>query len=144
MSAITASAPAPAVRRHHVLLAVFVGGAIGTLGRAAMSRLLVHGPASWPWSTFTVNMVACLLLGWWATRVLRSPDIDPRIRPLLATGICGGLSTFATLQVELVRMLQHHAWGLAVAYEVVTIAGGLASIMLGRAAAIAVQERAAP
>ena len=35
-------------------------------------------------------------------------------RPLLGTGLCGGLTTFSTMQVETLKMIEHRHWGLAV------------------------------
>jgi CrcB protein len=129
------------VRRHHVLITVFLGGALGTLARAGLSTSVQHAPDQWPWATFIVNAVGALLLGWWSTRLMRSPDVDPRLRPFLATGICGGLTTFSTMQIELVLMLNAHAYLLAVIYGVVMIVIGLAAVVLGQQAAHALHQR---
>ncbi len=132
----TPATPTPAPARAQVVAAVFLGGALGTLGRAVLAEALPHDdPASWPWSTFAVNLVGALLLGWWSTRLARDPDADPRARPFLATGVCGGLTTFSTLGVELVGMGRADAWGTAAAYATASIVLGLLAVVAGRAAA---------
>jgi CrcB protein len=130
-----ADPPTVAAHRGQTLLAVFAGGALGTLARAALTRGLPHDPGAWPWSTFAVNLLGAFLLGWWATRLLRSPGADPRARPFLATGVCGGLTTFSTLQLELVDLLRDGAPGLAVAYATASVVLGLAAVLAGRTAA---------
>jgi CrcB protein len=128
--------PVRTAARAHVLVAVFLGGMLGTLGRAGLAEAIPHDdPSSWPWATFAVNLVGAFLLGWWATRVVRSPDVDPRLRPFLATGLCGGLTTFSTLQLELVQMVRAEAWGTAAAYVVGSVVLGLSAVLAGRAAA---------
>jgi CrcB protein len=107
--------------------AVFVGGGCGTLARAGMETALPHSATAWPWATFTVNVVACLVLGYVVTRLAPS---SPH-RPLLATGLCGGLSTFSTMQVELLSMLDGHAYGIAAGYAAGSIAAGYVGILLG-------------
>jgi CrcB protein len=52
-------------------------------------------------------------------------------RPLLGTGICGGLSTFSAFQLELLHMLDHGEVLLAVAYASGSIAAGFAGVMIG-------------
>jgi CrcB protein len=126
---------AVAVTRGQTLLAVFAGGALGTLARAALAHGVPHDPGAWPWATFVVNLLGAFLLGWWATRILRAPDADPRARPFLATGVCGGLTTFSTLQLELVALLRDGAPGLAVAYATASVVLGLAAVLAGRSAA---------
>jgi CrcB protein len=121
--------------RGQTLLAVFAGGALGTLTRAVLAHGLPHDPGAWPWATFAVNLLGAFLLGWWATRLLRAPDADPRARPFLATGVCGGLTTFSTLQLELVTLLRDGDLGLAVAYATASIVLGLGAVLGGRAAA---------
>jgi len=128
-------APARGARRHHVLLAVVAGGAVGAPARAIVETHLAHDVGAWPWATLSVNVAGTLLLGWWSTRLPRSTDIDPRLHPFLATGICGGLTTFSTMQLELLEMLDRRALGLAVAYLAASVLAGAASILAGRAAA---------
>ena len=52
-------------------------------------------------------------------------------RAFLATGVCGSLSTFSTLMVELVGMADRSRWALACGYGAASIAGGLIAVTLG-------------
>jgi len=82
----------------------------------------------WPWPTFVVNIVGCFLLGYFATRLQERLPLSSYRRPLLGTGVCGGLTTFSTMQVELLRMLQSHDYTLAVAYAAASVVGGYLAI----------------
>ena len=115
------------------LAAVFVGGALGTLARAALETLAAPDPGRWPWPTFIVNIVGAFLLGYFATRLLERLPVSSYRRPLLGTGLCGGLTTFSTMQVETVKMLEHHHYGLAVGYTVASIAAGLLAVYIATA-----------
>ncbi|WP_044519340.1 fluoride efflux transporter CrcB, partial [Mycolicibacterium septicum] len=95
------------------LAAVFVGGALGTLARAGLAVLAAPQPGHWPWPTFIVNIVGAFLLGYFTTRLLERLPVSSYRRPLLGTGVCGGLTTFSTMQVETVTMLEHGNWALA-------------------------------
>ena len=132
----------PTLRRTRVVLprpdrremaAVFAGGARGTLARAALAEAFPHSATAWPWPTFAVNIVAALLLGYFVTRLQERLPLSSYRRPLLGTGLCGGLSTFSTMQLEIVRMLDAHAWGLAAGYAAASIAAGYAAIQLSTA-----------
>ncbi|HME48248.1 fluoride efflux transporter CrcB [Mycobacterium sp.] len=115
------------------LAAVFAGGALGTVARAALSTLAGADPARWPWPTFTVNIVGAFLLGYFTTRLLERLPLSSYRRPLLGTGLCGGLTTFSTMQVETLRMLQHHHYGLAAGYIAASIVAGLIAVYLATA-----------
>ncbi len=115
------------------LAAVFVGGAIGTLARAGLETLAASDPGRWPWPTFVVNIVGAFLLGYFATRLLERLPVSSYRRPLLGTGLCGGLTTFSTMQVETIKMLEHHRYGLAVGYTVASIAAGLVAVYVATA-----------
>ena len=112
------------------LAAVFAGGALGALARAALNALLVHDPGRWPWSTFIVNIVGAFLVGYFTTRLLERLPLSSYRRPLLGTGFCGGLTTFSTMQVESLRMIEHGHWVLAASYTAVSIALGLLAVHL--------------
>lgn len=110
------------------LAAVFAGGALGSLARAGLGTLAAGDPASWPWPTFTVNIVGAFLLGYFTTRLLERLPLSSYRRPLLGTGLCGGLTTFSTMQVETVHMLEHGHWALAAGYTLASIVLGLLAV----------------
>ena len=122
--------------------AVFAGGALGTLARAALAAAFPHSATAWPWPTFAVNVVAAFLLGYFVTRLQERLPLSSYRRPLLGTGLCGGLSTFSTMQLEIVKMLDAHAWGLAVGYTAASVAAGYAAIQLSTAIVRRVRVRA--
>ena len=110
------------------LAAVFIGGALGTVARAALEMLAAPDPGRWPWPTFVVNIVGAFLLGYFTTRLLERLPVSSYRRPLLGTGLCGGLTTFSTMQVEILGMLEHSHYGLAIGYTAVSIAAGLVAL----------------
>jgi CrcB protein len=112
------------------LAAVFVGGALGTLARAALSTVVMREPAGWPWATFIVNIVGAFLVGYFTTRLLERLPLSSYRRPLLGTGLCGGLTTFSTMQVETVTMIEHGQWAKAAAYTTISIVLGLLAVHL--------------
>jgi fluoride exporter len=122
--------------------AIFAGGALGTLARAGLAEAFPHPATAWPWPTFTVNIAAAFLLGYFVTRLQERLPLSSYRRPLLGTGLCGGLSTFSTMQVEILKMIEAHAWGLAVAYAAASIAAGYAAIYLATAIVRRVRVRA--
>jgi CrcB protein len=118
---------------HRELAAVFVGGALGTAVRTALSSVMVADPTRWPWPTFAVNIAGAFLVGYFTTRLLERLPLSSYRRPLLGTGLCGGLTTFSTMQVETLRMIEHHRVGLAAGYTAASIALGLLAVYLATA-----------
>ena len=115
------------------LAAIFAGGALGTLARATLNTLTVGDPARWPWATFTVNIVGAFLVGYFTTRLLERLPLSSYRRPLLGTGLCGGLTTFSTMQVETLKMIEHHHYGLAAGYTCASIVFGFLAVYLATA-----------
>jgi fluoride exporter len=114
--------------------AIYAGGVIGALARVGLAEALPHGAEAWPWATFIVNMVGAALLGWFVTRLGERLPPSTYRRPFLGTGICGALTTFSTLQLELFKLLEHGCVGLAVGYAAATLVGGFACVHLGTVA----------
>ncbi|TMS51863.1 fluoride efflux transporter CrcB [Mycobacterium sp. DBP42] len=112
------------------LAAVFVGGALGTLARAGLAVLGAHNPHQWPWPTFIVNVVGAFLLGYFTTRLLERLPVSNYRRPLWGTGLCGGLTTFSTMQVETITMIEHGHWALAAGYTAASIAAGVVAVAI--------------
>jgi fluoride exporter len=72
------------------LIAIFVGGAFGTLVRAALEQAVSVDAPAWPWTTLAINVAGAFLLGYFATRLQERLPLSSYRRPLLATGLCGG------------------------------------------------------
>ena len=112
------------------LAAIFVGGCVGTVARGLLARAWETHPGTWPWATFAVNLFGAFLLGYLVTRLQERLPLSAYRRPFLGTGLCGALTTFSTMQIELVRMLENGASGLAVAYAAASIAAGFLMVAL--------------
>jgi fluoride exporter len=110
------------------IAAVFVGGFIGTVARAGLADVLPASPGHWPWATFLVNIAGAFLLGYFTTRLQERLPLSSYRRPLLGTGLCGGLTTFSTMQLELLHMLDEDELGLAAAYALVSVIVGFLAV----------------
>jgi fluoride exporter len=110
------------------IAAVFVGGFIGTVARAGLADVLPASPGQWPWATFLVNIAGAFLLGYFTTRLQERLPLSSYRRPLLGTGLCGGLTTFSTMQLELLHMLDEDELGLAAAYALVSVIVGFLAV----------------
>jgi fluoride exporter len=110
--------------------AIFLGGALGALLRAGLAEAFPVSGGGWPWATFLVNVVGAALLGYWFTTLSHSSYR----RPLLTTGFCGALTTFSTVQVELLEMIDAGRFALAIAYVALSIAVGLLAAQAGTVA----------
>ena len=120
---------APRIDRRE-LAAIFAGGFLGALARAALAKGVQTSPYGWPWATFAVNLAGAALLGYFITRLQERLPPSLYRRAFLGTGVCGALTTFSTVMVELVRMLEGGRVLLAGAYACASLAGGLAAVFL--------------
>src|SRR3954447_10695084 len=110
------------------IAAIFVGGFVGAVARAELDTQLASGGARWPWATFVVNIGGAFLLGWFVTRLHERLPLSAYRRPFLGTGLCGALTTFSTMQLELLRMLDGSHVGLAAAYAAASLAVGFVAV----------------
>jgi fluoride exporter len=115
------------------LAAIFAGGAVGALARAALVEWLPPHAGRWPWATFAVNVAGAFLLGYFATRLQERLPLSAYKRPLLGTGLCGALTTFSTMQLEMVRMLDRGSLALALGYAGASVVAGFAAVWIATA-----------
>jgi CrcB protein len=113
---------------HRELGAIFVGGFVGAVARAAIVEAFPHESGQWPWATFTVNVAGAVLLGYFTTRLQERLPLSSYRRPLLGTRLCGALTTFSTMQIELLEMLDGDRIGLAIAYAAISVGAGLFAV----------------
>jgi CrcB protein len=112
------------------LIAIYIGGVLGALARVGLAEATPHAPGGWPWGTFAVNMVGALLLGYFFARLGDHPE-DSLAHPFLSTGICGTLTTFSTLQLELFEMVDGGHLGRASVYLGATLVAGFLCVRAG-------------
>ena len=130
--------PAVAHAQPFLLCLVAIGGASGTAARYGVSLALPSVTGHWPTGSFVVNMAGALVLGALLEGLARrGPDIGRRqaARLLVGVGFCGALTTFSTLAVEADLLVRSNDGGLALAYGVGSVLGGLGATAIGITAA---------
>lgn len=110
--------------------AIFAGGMAGALARVWVSRQFTSTAPHWPWATFLINIAGSIALAYAVTRLQERLPQSTYRRPFLGTGFCGAFTTFSTMHVEIVEMLNAHRYGLAVSYSAASIVAGYLAIWL--------------
>ncbi|MDR5171157.1 fluoride efflux transporter CrcB [Methylobacillus flagellatus] len=115
------------------VMLVALGGAIGSVARFKLSGLVLRYSLDWrfPFPTFTVNIIGCLVIGILAGLASREGFISADMRVLLFTGLAGGFTTFSAFGLETMVLLREGHVGIAAAYVVASIVVGLAVMWLG-------------
>ena len=88
------------------VLAVGLGGLLGSCGRYLITRVLERFEYAFPLSTLLSNVVAALLIGFIIGIERQLPSLSPTKKLFLTTGLLGGLSTFSTFSLETVGYLE--------------------------------------
>ncbi|QPP07965.1 fluoride efflux transporter CrcB [Streptomyces bathyalis] len=117
---------------------VAVGGMVGAPLRYLTDRAVqARRESVFPWGTFTVNAVGCLMLGL-LTGAVASGAAGSRIMAFLGTGLCGALTTYSTFSYETLRLAERGRGGLASANALLSVLVGLGAVFAGLALARAV------
>ncbi len=108
---------------------VFAGAMIGAPLRYLTDRAVQSRHDSlFPWGTFTVNLVGCLVLGGLAGAGLALPA---PLLALLGTGLCGALTTYSTFSYETLRLVEQRTYFYAAMNVVTSVVAGLGAALLG-------------
>jgi CrcB protein len=108
------------------LLLAGAGGCLGTMLRFCMYQLFK--PSDFPVATLVINIAGSLIIGAVIALSLKDAVFNNTWKTFLATGICGGFTTFSAFSIENLHLVQEGKFALSILY----IAG---SILLGILAA---------
>ena len=112
-------------------LLVACGGAIGASLRYAAGFLLAKSQSLFPWATWTVNLVGCLLAGIFFAFTQRYPVLQNETRLFLMVGILGGFTTFSSFGLETFQLIRQEQIGTALVYAVSSMVLGMIILSLG-------------
>lgn len=124
--------PRPAV----VPVVVALGGVLGAEARYVLGVLFPETPGGVPWTTLVVNVSGSLVIGALLTVLIERTTPHPLLRPLLATGVLGGYTTFSTWSVGVLELLGAGrvtaGLGYLVATPLLAVLGCAAGVLVAR------------
>ncbi|MDU8999487.1 MULTISPECIES: fluoride efflux transporter CrcB [Streptomyces] len=112
-------------------LLVIVGGMVGAPLRYLTDRAVqTRHDTVFPWGTFAVNVVGCLILGL-LTGAVAAGTAGSHLQLFLGTGLCGALTTYSTFSYETLRLTETGAGFYAAANVLVSVTAGLGAAFAG-------------
>jgi CrcB protein len=114
------------------LILVALGGALGAVLRWKIGGAVLHHTESWrfPFSTFVVNVVGCLVAGVLAGLTIKLDWFSADARTFLFTGLLGGFTTFSAFGVETLYLLRRHEYAISFSYVVASVVCGIGGLVL--------------
>ncbi len=111
------------------LLIAGLGGGIGSMARFALYHLIKFN--QFPLATLLINIVGSLLIGIVIGFSLKEPQWNLHWKIFLATGICGGFTTFSAFSADNLELIQQGKTGIAAGYILGSVALGIFATWIG-------------
>lgn len=113
------------------LVLVFIGGGTGSMARYLLGKFLNNSATGIPYGTFLANILGSLLIGLILGYFAKSESLSQETTLLLATGFCGGFTTFSTFAYESHLFLKSGDFISFAVYALASIIIGFTAVFLG-------------
>jgi CrcB protein len=114
------------------LLFVGLGGGIGSVFRYLASVLTQkYVQSAFPWATFIVNVLGCLLIGVLIGFFTKQQVENSELKLLFVTGFCGGFTTFSAFALENIKLFQSGNSFIALLYIALSVIVGIFAVWSG-------------
>ena len=114
------------------LLIIFIGGGLGAIMRFLIGKLLPYSGKGFPWNTFCVNLLGCLLIGMLSGYFLRNSSENESSLILFTTvGFCGGFTTFSSFANENLSFIRSGDFNMFLIYSLLSFSSGILMVYFG-------------
>lgn len=113
------------------LILVFIGGGSGSIARYLLGKALNNTHNGIPYGTFAANILGSLLIGVILGWALKNNTLSSQTTLLVATGFCGGFTTFSTFAYENHALLKSGDFMTFAFYAIATFAVGIIAVFGG-------------
>tara|TARA_R110001592_G_scaffold131191_2_gene344847 strand:+ start:46 stop:411 length:366 start_codon:yes stop_codon:yes gene_type:complete len=113
------------------LLLVFIGGGFGSVLRFLIGKWLNNSETGIPYGTFVANIIGSLLIGIILGLAAKNETLSQNQTLLLATGFCGGFTTFSTFAYENHVFLKSGDFMSFAIYTIASFVIGFLAVFIG-------------
>jgi CrcB protein len=113
------------------VLLVFIGGGFGSVARYLVGKFLNSSEGGIPWGTFAANIVGSLFIGIVLGLAAKNETLTQSQTLLLATGFCGGFTTFSTFAYENYNFLKSGDFMTFALYTIASFTIGFLAVFGG-------------
>ena len=113
------------------IIAVFVGGGIGSLLRYLINKIEWLSIYNFNYSTLISNILGCLILGLAVGYFLKNNNHNSITFIFLTVGLCGGFTTFSAFSIENLNIIQNGEFLKFFTYVITSLVSGILSVYAG-------------
>ena len=113
------------------LILIFIGGGTGSIARYLIGRYINKPENLIPYGTLTVNLLGSLIIGLILGIALKSNSSHENLTLALATGFCGGFTTFSAFAFENYIFLKNGDYMSFIIYSLLSLSIGVLAVFAG-------------
>jgi fluoride exporter len=132
-----------------ILLAIAIGGAIGSVARYALNVAIQSRFADpFPLGIMVINVGGSFLLGFLMRFSLETTVMSPEVRLFLTTGFCGGFTTFSTFSYDALTLFEtgpfRSAWTYLIGSVALSVLGAFTGVLAAHQLGVLLRSKGVP